>query len=320
MLEVDELAVHYPVRGGLLSGKRRVLRAVDGISFELEAGETLGVVGESGCGKSTLGRAILRFADTAGGRVRFDGQELGSLSEKQMNALRRDIQIVFQSPLSCLNPRMNVGSIVMEPLEVFEPSLSRGERVERMQQMLARVGLLPEMANRYPNEFSGGQCQRIAIARAMILNPRLLICDEAVSALDVSIKAQIINLLKRLQRDTGVAMVFISHDLAIVRQIAHRILVMYLGKPMEVAPADVLFQAPLHPYTRALLSAVPSPDPAYERTKEVTVLQGDIPSPISPPSGCVFRTRCPVAKPNCIRRVPALEPRGDRHRVACHYA
>ncbi len=320
-MHVEDLAVHYPVRtGGILKPKIQPLKAVDGVSFNIYPGETLGVVGESGCGKSTLGRAILKFAKPKRGAIYWGDVNINELTSKEMNALRRDIQIVFQSPLASLNPRMTVGDIISEPLEVFEPELGSEERTARLRDVMYKVGLLPEMANRFPNEFSGGQCQRISIARAMILNPKLLICDEAVSALDVSIKAQIINLLKKLQRETNVAILFISHDLAIVRQISHRILVMYLGKPMELAPAVTLFSQPRHPYTKALLEAAPHPDPIKERTKDITPLSTDLPSPLAPPSGCVFRTRCPKAKPNCISRIPALEAVNEKQFVACHYA
>ena len=320
LMRVQDLSVDFSVAGRGLFGKRQTLRAVNNVSFDIKPGETLGIVGESGCGKSTLSRAIIKLVDPTSGTVYWGDLNLSTLDKKSMNALRRNIQIVFQSPLASLNPRMTIGEIIAEPLDVFEPSLSKHERTNRAHEMMETVGLRPDMAGRYPNEFSGGQCQRASIARAMILRPQLLVCDEAVSALDVSIKAQIINLLKRLQRETGVAIVFVSHDLAIVRQISHRILVMYLGKVMELAPAHELFANPRHPYTQALLDAVPRPDPAYERAKEATVLQGDIPSPLSPPSGCVFRTRCPVAKPNCIRAVPELSEYNEAHKVACHYA
>ena len=320
LMRVEDLTVQFRVAGRGLFGKSQQLSAVGGVSFEIQPGETVGIVGESGCGKSTLSRAILNLIPATHGTVRWGDTDLGTLDQKSMNALRRDIQIIFQSPLASLNPRMTIGDIIAEPLDVFEPDLSKQDRARRAHEMMETVGLRPDMAGRYPNEFSGGQCQRASIARAMILNPKLLVCDEAVSALDVSIKAQIINLLKKLQRDTGVAILFVSHDLAIVRQISHRVLVMYLGKVMELAPSSELFANPRHPYTKALLDAVPRPDPAYEKSKSATLLTGDIPSPLSPPSGCVFRTRCPVAKPNCIRMVPQLTEPKPAHNVACHYA
>jgi len=320
LMRVDDLSVQFRVAGRGLFGKSQKLSAVNRVSFEISPGETLGIVGESGCGKSTLSRAILNLIPVTDGAVHWEDTNLGTLDKKSMNALRRDIQIIFQSPLASLNPRMTIGDIIAEPLDVFEPDLSKQERARRAHQMMETVGLRPDMAGRYPNEFSGGQCQRASIARAMILQPKLLVCDEAVSALDVSIKAQIINLLKKLQRETGVAIVFVSHDLAIVRQISHRVLVMYLGKVMELAPSKDLFANPCHPYTKALLDAVPRPDPAFEKEKSATLLKGDIPSPLAPPSGCVFRTRCPIAKPNCIRVVPELTEPSPSHKVACHYA
>ncbi|MEZ5895533.1 MAG: ATP-binding cassette domain-containing protein [Parvularculaceae bacterium] len=320
LMRVEDLAVYYPVRtGGVFIPKIKPLKAVDGVSFHINPGETLGVVGESGCGKSTLSRAILKFAKPHKGAIYWGDININELSARDMNALRRDIQIVFQSPLASLNPRMTVGDVICEPLEVFETRLSKEERIARMRDIMQEVGLYPEMANRFPNEFSGGQCQRISIARAMILNPKLLICDEAVSALDVSIKAQIINLLKKLQRETGIAILFISHDLAIVRQISHRVMVMYLGKPMEVAPSSELFANPLHPYTKALLEAAPYPDPVKERAKNITPLSSDLPSPMAPPSGCVFRTRCPITKPNCISKEPSLDKARRDHFAACHF-
>jgi len=320
LMRIEDLSVQFRVAGRGLFAKSQQLSAVNRVSFDINPGETVGIVGESGCGKSTLSRAILNLIPAAGGTVHWEGADLGTLDKKSMNALRRDIQIIFQSPLASLNPRMSIGDIIAEPLDVFEPELTRQERTQRAHEMMEVVGLRPDMAGRYPNEFSGGQCQRASIARAMILQPKLLVCDEAVSALDVSIKAQIINLLKRLQRDTGVAIIFVSHDLAIVRQISHRVLVMYLGKVMELAPSNELFANPRHPYTKALLDAVPRPDPAFEKAKSPTLLKGDIPSPLAPPSGCVFRTRCPVAKPNCIRVEPDLTEPSPAHKVACHYA
>jgi oligopeptide transport system ATP-binding protein len=276
------------------------------------------VVGESGCGKSTLGRAILRLIEPTAGRVAWLGEDLAALAPEPLRRRRRAMQIVFQDPLASLDPRMTIGDIVAEPLTTHEPGLSRAEVKARVADMMAKAGLSPQMINRYPHEFSGGQCQRIGVARAMILKPRLIVCDEPVSALDVSIQAQIINLLMRLQREFGLSLLFISHDLSVVRHISHRILVLYLGRMMELADRDALYANPRHPYTKALISAVPIPDPRLERQKPRLVLQGDLPSPLDPPSGCVFRTRCPLAIPRCAAEVPAIEDIAPGHRVACH--
>jgi len=319
ILRVEDLKVHFPVRvGGLLRGRYAPLKAVDGVSFELLPGETLGIVGESGCGKSTLGRAVLQLIPPTAGRVSWLGTEIAGLDSEAMRPRRQQMQIIFQDPLASLDPRMNIGEIIAEPLKTFEPGLSRAELKARVKDMMSRVGLLPQMINRYPHEFSGGQCQRIGIARAMILNPRLVVCDEPVSALDVSIQAQIINLLIRLQREFGLSLLFISHDLSVVRHISQRIMVLYLGRVMEIADRDNLYRNPRHPYTRALISAVPVPDPDRERQKQRVVLTGDLPSPLSPPSGCVFRSRCPLAAPICAEQVPAVESIDSGHRVACH--
>jgi oligopeptide transport system ATP-binding protein len=294
------------------------LKAVDGVSFKLAAGETLGIVGESGCGKSTLGRAVLRLIEPAGGRVVWLGRDLAALGPEALRRQRRAMQIVFQDPLAALDPRMTVGDIIAEPLLTHEPGRGRAEIRARVEDMLGRTGLSPQMINRYPHEFSGGQCQRIGVARAMILEPRLIVCDEPVSALDVSIQAQVVNLLMRLQREFGLALLFISHDLAVVRHISHRILVLYLGKTMELADRDTLYANPRHPYTKALISAVPIPDPRLERQKQRLVLAGDLPSPLAPPTGCVFRTRCPLAIRRCAEEVPAIEQAAPGHQVACH--
>jgi oligopeptide transport system ATP-binding protein len=319
LLSVDGLRVHFPlVVGGLLRRRRVVLKAVDGVSFTLGPRETLGIVGESGCGKSTLGRAILRLLEPTGGRVIWKGDDLGALDAKAMRRRRREMQIVFQDPLASLNPRMTIGDIIAEPLITHEPQLGRAEVRARVRGMMAQTGLLPQMINRYPHEFSGGQCQRIGVARAMILNPRLIVCDEPVSALDVSIQAQIINLLMELQRAFGLSLLFISHDLSVVRHISQRILVLYLGRMMELADSASLYRHPRHPYTRALISAVPLPDPRREREKRRIVLQGDLPSPLDPPTGCVFRTRCPLAVEICAREVPPVEQVDAGHQVACH--
>jgi oligopeptide transport system ATP-binding protein len=320
LLRVEDLKVHFPIRTGGLFAKPVPLKAVDGVSFDLVEGETLGVVGESGCGKSTLGRAILRLIPTTSGKVLWLGQDITQLEGEALRAKRQAMQIVFQDPLASLDPRMNVGDIVAEPLNIFHPELSRAERRERVRDMLAKVGLLPQMINRYPHEFSGGQCQRIGIARAMILRPALVVCDEPVSALDVSIQAQIVNLLMTLQDELRLSLLFISHDLAVVRHISQRVMVLYLGRVMEIADRDDIYARPLHPYTQALIAAVPVPDPAVERGKRHVRLSGDLPSPINPPSGCVFRTRCPRATEICAAEVPRLEPKDKAgHLVACHH-
>jgi oligopeptide transport system ATP-binding protein len=320
VLKVENLKVHFPIKTGNVLKRRIVpLKAVDGVSFEVNAGECLGVVGESGCGKSTLGRAVLQLIKPTSGRVLWLGEDLCGLSPAHMREKRRDLQLIFQDPLASLNPRLTVAEIIREPLYAAEPDMGRDEADKRIDEMMTAVGLLPEMRNRYPHEFSGGQCQRIAIARAMVLKPKLIICDEPVSALDVSIQAQVINLLRKLQRDYGLSLIFISHDLSVVRHLCQRVMVLYLGHMMELATRDELFAKPLHPYTQALISAVPIPDPAKERDKEVIVLSGDLPSPMNPPSGCVFRTRCPKATTKCIKDVPMLETTGTGHIVACHH-
>ena len=319
-LQVRDLKVHFPVRtGGILIGDYSPLKAVDGVSFDLKPGETLGVVGESGCGKSTLGRAVLQLIGATDGTVSWLGTDLTSLNKRELIAARENIQIVFQDPLASLDPRMTAGDIIAEPLRNYRPTLTKADRRKTVENIMERVGLLPRMINRYPHEFSGGQCQRIGIARAMVLHPKLVVCDEPVSALDVSIQAQVVNLLMDLQRDLGLSLLFISHDLAIVRHISHRVMVLYLGRVMELADKDSLYATPLHPYTQALLSAVPIPDPEKERAKDRILLTGDLPSPLNPPSGCVFRTRCPKADSLCAEQVPALEQSGDGHEVACHH-
>lgn len=319
LLQVSDLQVRFAAGRTGWFGPRRYLRAVDGVSFALRRGETLGVVGESGCGKSTLARAVLQLLDGYSGQVTLLGQNLGDLARADMTAQRRDLQVIFQDPLASLNPRMTVGDIVAEPLQTFQPELTRARRLERVQALLKKVGLLPEHVNRYPHEFSGGQCQRIGIARALISGPQLIICDEPVSALDVSVQAQVINLLMDLQQEMGLALIFIAHDLAVVRHISHRVLVMYLGRIAEIAPRDALYKAPRHPYTRALISAVPIPDPQLERARDRTLLAGDVPSPLEPPSGCAFRTRCPFATARCADERPVLRTVGDSE-VACHHA
>lgn len=319
-LQVRDLKVHFPVRtGGVLIGQYTPLKAVDGVSFDLNPGETLGVVGESGCGKSTLGRAVLQLVGATDGTVSWLGTDLTSLNKRELIEARENLQIVFQDPLASLDPRMTAGDIIAEPLRNYRPEMTKTQRRDAVKDMMERVGLLPRMINRYPHEFSGGQCQRIGIARAMILKPKLVVCDEPVSALDVSIQAQVVNLLKSLQREFGLALLFISHDLAIVRHISDRVMVLYLGKVMELADKKALYANPRHPYTQALLSAVPIPDPSKERTKQRILLTGDLPSPLSPPSGCVFRTRCPKATQVCADQTPSLDPIETGHAVACHH-
>ena len=321
LLSVRGLKVHFSVRaaGRLIFRRRVTVKAVDGVSFDLAPGETLGVVGESGCGKSALGRAILQLIKPTSGVVAWLGEDIAGLKAPAMRPRRRDMQIVFQDPLASLNPRMAIGEIIAEPVRAFYPAMAGEEVKARVKDMMAKVGLLPRMINRYPHEFSGGQCQRIGIARAMVLGPRLIVCDEPVSALDVSIQAQIVNLLMDLQREHGLSLVFISHDLSIVRHISHRIMVLYLGRVMELADRESLYREPRHPYTRALISAVPVPDPDAERRKRRIILEGDLTSPIDQPSGCVFRTRCPPADDRCAHETPAAEAAGPGHAVACHH-
>ncbi|MDO5646367.1 oligopeptide/dipeptide ABC transporter ATP-binding protein [Paracoccus sp. (in: a-proteobacteria)] len=319
LLDVRDLRVTFHIRreGDMPWTKPRALHAVGGVDFTLNPGETLGVVGESGCGKSTLARALIGLVPASGQAEWIDGRDLLSLSASQMMKYRSDIQMVFQDPLASLNPRMTVGQIIAEPLTTHHPGLSRDEVKTRVKGMMEKVGLLPNQINRYPHEFSGGQCQRIGIARALIVQPKLIICDEPVSALDVSIQAQVINLLIDLQKELGLSLVFIAHDLSVVKHISDRVMVLYLGKVMEIASSDDLYADPQHPYTQALLSAVPVPDPVVEAAKTVVPLRGDLPSPLSPPSGCVFRTRCPRAAAECAQSAPPL--RGDGHQVACHF-
>jgi oligopeptide transport system ATP-binding protein len=316
LLEVKSLSVRYPVGGGWLT--RRWLHAVQDVSFTLEARGTLGVVGESGCGKSTLGRALIGLVPLHAGEIRWRGERIDAFSPRSWRGLRRDLQIIFQDPLGSLDPRMTVGQSVAEPLQIFEAALGRAERRRRVGEALERVGLAASLADRYPHEFSGGQCQRIGIARAIILGPSLVVCDEPVSALDVSVQGQVVNLLRQLRDDLGLSYLFISHNLAVVRHISTAVMVMYLGRVMEIAPRDAIYQRPLHPYTRALLDAVPVADPAIERGRARLAAGGDLPSPLAPPSGCVFRTRCPLAESRCAATAPALEEAAPGHRIACH--
>jgi oligopeptide transport system ATP-binding protein len=319
VLKVEDLAVHFRVAGESRGFRRtyETVRAVDGVSFELGPAETLGIVGESGCGKSTLARAILGLVKPAAGRVVWLGDNLVGLDEDSMRKKRRELQLIFQDPLGSLDPRMTVGQIVGEPLTNFFPSMSKLQVRERVAGMLKMVGIAPELINRYPHEFSGGQCQRIGIARALVVNPRLVVCDEPVSALDVSIQAQIVNLLKELQKKLQLSLIFIAHDLSVVQHVSDRVLVMYLGKVMEIASRDQLYADPRHPYTRALIESVPIPDPVAERARQRRSLGGELPSPTDPPSGCVFRTRCPYATGDCATTVPPLEEIDEGRRVAC---
>jgi oligopeptide transport system ATP-binding protein len=309
--------VRFDVGRGLLRPHAR-LTAVSAVSLELHAGESLGVVGESGCGKSTLVRAALQLLRPDAGRVVWMGQALGDLPKSALRALRRDLQIIFQDPLGSLDPRMTVGQIVDEPLRVHARDLDSGARAAQAAAVLRRVGLAPELASRYPHELSGGQCQRVGIARAMILKPRLLICDEPVSALDMPTQQQIVTLLGALKRESGMCLLFVSHNLALVRQLCERVLVLYLGRMMELAPAHGLYTQPRHPYTRELLAAVPIPDPDIQPARLARARPGEPPSPLSPPSGCVYRTRCPHAAPVCAERIPEWEELADASRVACH--
>jgi peptide/nickel transport system ATP-binding protein/oligopeptide transport system ATP-binding protein len=315
LLEVENLVKHYPVRGGLFGRAKARVHAVDGVSFTLRARETLGIVGESGCGKSTLARMIVRLIAPTGGAIRLRGVEIAALSPRAMRPFRRDIQFVFQDPYASLNPRLRAGAIVGEAIENFESRDARAIR-ERVTALFLKVGLRPAQMNNYPHEFSGGQRQRLGIARALALNPRIIVADEPVSALDVSVQAQVINLMIDLQDEFGIAYLFIAHDLAVVQHISHRVAVMYLGQIVELAPRDALFTAPLHPYTEALLDSVPIPDPALRRDKEV--LSGEVPSPIRPPPGCRFHTRCPLAIARCLLEVPAMVEARPDHFVACH--
>jgi len=314
LLEVRSLTKHFPVGAGMFGSGREIVKAVDDVSFTIRRGETFGLVGESGCGKSTTGRAILRLIEPTSGEVRFDGQDLLSLSSAKLRRLRSEMQIIFQDPYSSLNPRMKVGQIIEEPLAIHRIG-DRGKRRERVSELLRMVGLEPEHATRYPHEFSGGQRQRIGIARALALDPKFIVCDEPVSALDVSVQAQVVNLLQDLQEQLGLTYLFISHGLSVVEHISTRVGIMYLGKLVEVASSGEIFHNPLHPYTRALLSAIPVPDP--EMSHQRLPLKGDIPTAIEPSSGCRFRTRCPIAEARCADEEPQLVEVSPGHFVSC---
>ena len=321
ILEVKNLIVNFDVssEGDMPWTKAKKLQAVNDISFSLNAGETLGIVGESGCGKSTLARAIVKMVPVESGEVVWLGKDLLGLSNAETRPYRKQIQMIFQDPLASLNPRMNIGEIIAEPLRTHYPKTPESDVQARVSDVMSKVGLLDNLMNRYPHEFSGGQCQRIGIARALILKPKLIICDEPVSALDVSIQAQVVNLLMDLQEEMDLALIFIAHDLSVVKHISTKIMVLYLGNMVELANSEDIYKSPSHPYTQALISAVPIPDPSVEKTKNLIMIEGDLPSPINPPSGCVFRTRCQKAQDICSQEKPEFKEVSSSHEVACHF-
>ncbi|MFH4829789.1 ABC transporter ATP-binding protein [Vibrio diabolicus] len=316
LMSARDLNVHFPVSRHLIPSQRKIVKAVNGIDLDVYRGETLGIVGESGCGKSTLARALLRLIEPTHGELTWKGQDMLGFSKKELSSRRREFQMVFQDPSACLNPRLTISECIAEPLLTHEPQLKRAEVEKRVIAMMDKVGLLASQRNRYPHEFSGGQCQRVGIARALILNPDLVVCDEPVSALDVSIQAQVINLLDDLKQEMGLTLVMIAHDLSVVHHISDRVMVMYLGKPMEVGRYDQVFDDAQHPYTKALLSAVPIANPQLARDREIQLLPGDLPSPLNPPSGCVFRTRCPEATEVCGQQNP-IKTGSEQHHIYC---
>jgi oligopeptide transport system ATP-binding protein len=321
ILQVQNLKVNFDVssEGDMPWTKAKKLQAVNNVSFDLKSGETLGIVGESGCGKSTLARAIVKMVPADSGKVIWFGNDLLALNKSEMRQHRKQIQMIFQDPLASLNPRMNIGEIIAEPLRTHYPKTPESDVKERVKDVMNKVGLLDNLVNRYPHEFSGGQCQRIGIARALILKPKLIICDEPVSALDVSIQAQVVNLLMDLQEEMELTLIFIAHDLSIVKHISTKIMVLYLGNMVELANSDDIYTKPRHPYTQALISAVPIPDPSIEKSKKLILIEGDLPSPVDPPSGCVFRTRCQKAQDICAIEKPEFKGVSDNHEVACHF-
>ncbi|MCI6548003.1 MAG: dipeptide ABC transporter ATP-binding protein [Coriobacteriaceae bacterium] len=319
LLKVEHLTKEFPVDSSVFSREKRKVFAVSDVSFEIYPGKTLGLVGESGCGKSTTGRCIMRLIEPTSGRITFDGRDVMKMSRRELKAMRRDMQFIFQDPYASLNPRMTIGEIVSEPLVIHNVMADKAERTKYVASLLDMVGLNPEHINRYPHEFSGGQRQRVGIARAFALKPKLIICDEPVSALDVSIQAQVLNLLSDLQQEFGTAYLFIAHDLSVVQHVSDHVAVMYLGNLMEYADWKELYERPCHPYSQSLLSAVPVPDPDIQHSRKRIILAGDPPSPIDPPSGCRFHTRCPLATEKCSKERPAFRDLGGQHFCACHY-